>query len=301
MKKLFLIGFLACFLNACNDSQGGGLVFNPDDGIIPGDDGTVNTGLDPGKAANDCYPAFADDELNVVTWNIEFLSEENTNFDKVSEIVEDLDADVIAIQEINSISGFVNLANQLPEWTGYYRDIGGSLDLGFLVKTDAFLSIGEVFEAVDTSPRETIGIELTHISGLEVTLLNIHLKCCGEPGDFEQREQASIAIKNYIDQNLADEAVILLGDFNDEIASSSSPFQNFKEDASNYQFADIGIANGSSFNFSYPSWPSHLDHLLITDELFDLVGLVQTITAEDCVSSYSSQVSDHRPVLASFK
>ncbi len=296
MKKFLLIGFVLLGLaSGCGDSQGGGLDFDPDGG------GIVGSGVDPGKSASTCYPAFANNELNVVTWNIEFLSSGNTDLNKVKSIVESLDADIIAVQEINSISSFNDLANSLSEWQGYSIDIGGSLDLGFLVKTDAFLEIGNIYVAVDTSPRETIGINVKHASGIEVTLLNVHLKALGGSSNVAQREAAAIAIKSHIDSNLSSEAVIVLGDFNDDITESDTPFENFINDSNNYSFADIGIALGSTANFSYPSWPSHIDHILITDELFNKVGLVQTIKPESCVSNYDDDVSDHRPVLASFK
>ena len=293
--KLVCAATLVAILISCGDSQGGGLDFNPDDG------GVIGSGIDPGKGASTCYPAFADNELNVATWNIERFSASRTDFSKVRSIVNDLDADIIAIQEINSLSDFTSLANGLPDWTGYAMDIGGQPDLGFLVKSDAFLEIGSVYNAVDLWPRDALAIDVKHASGLEVTLINIHLKCCGDPDEVEAREESSIDLKGYIDSNLSTKAVILLGDFNDDITENDTPFDNFLDDPGNYRFADMGIALGSSTNFSYPSWPSHIDHILITDELFGKVGLVQTIKPESCVSNYSYVVSDHRPVLASFK
>ena len=98
--------------------------------------------------------------------------------------------------------------------------------------------------------------------------------------------------------NLDDDAVILLGDFNDEI-TGNTPFQNFIDNP-DFRFATQAIANGSSTNWSFPSFPSHIDHILISNELFDKVGVVQTIRPESCVSGYSQNISDHRPVLASF-
>ena len=63
------------------------------------------------------------------------------------------------------------------------------------------------------------------------------------------------------------------------------------------------IAQGSNSNWSYPTWPSHIDHLLITNELFDEYGnngsAVETIKLDDYFSSwyaYDNNVSDHRPV-----
>ena len=296
MPKLFV--FLIVVLTACGDSPGGGLDFDRNKPVYEGE------GDDPGKSASGCYPAFQDEELNVVTWNIKFFSESNTDLDKVKSIVEDLDADIIAVQEINSISSFNTLANLMTDWEGYSVDIGGSLDLGYLVKESSFTSVGSISTDFNTILRPAAVINVKHVSGLDVTLFNIHLKCCGN--GYSQRVSASNSMKNTLDANYASSQIIVLGDFNDEISTSSSPFQNFISDASDYRFADMTVATGSGSNFSYACTevsycPSHIDHIMISNELFDAFTRVQTIKPEPCVSGYSFDVSDHRPVLASFK
>jgi endonuclease/exonuclease/phosphatase family metal-dependent hydrolase len=135
---------------------------------------------------------------------------------------------------------------------------------------------------------------------LEVTLLNIHLKCCGGSSNINRRAAASADMKDYIDQNLSDQNVIILGDFNDDI-NSDSPFINFINDSDNYQFADAAIAAGSQNFWSYPSWPSHIDHILITNELTDNLTEVKTLRMNDCISSYDPDISDHRPIMATFR
>ena len=100
--------------------------------------------------------------------------------------------------------------------------------------------------------------------------------------------------------------MILLGDFNDELMDpdSSNVFDIFIKDDGNYQFVDMGIAFGSSTNWSYPGFPSHLDHILITNELFDefdnTLSTVQIIHVEDYFeggwNEYVNFISDHRPV-----
>ena len=78
----------------------------------------------------------------------------------------------------------------------------------------------------------------------------------------------------------------------------------FLEDPTHYQFADEAIASGAQSGWSYPGWPSHLDHILITDALFaDLSNPgaeVATIKVDDFMSggfsSYDYYISDHRPV-----
>ena len=57
----------------------------------------------------------------------------------------------------------------------------------------------------------------------------------------------------------------------------------FLNDSQNYFFTDLEIAQGSSTGWSFPNWPSHLDHILITDELFDDLNnsQVQTIKIDE--------------------
>ena len=56
--------------------------------------------------------------------------------------------------------------------------------------------------------------------------------------------------------------------------------------------------------WSFPSWPSHLDHIIISDELFDdynnLNSSCNTLIVDDLFNNgwadYNQFVSDHRPV-----
>ena len=92
------------------------------------------------------------------------------------------------------------------------------------------------------------------------------------------------------------------GFFNDLLtdATNNNVFQQVLDDTPNYTFADMSIANGSSANWSYPSWPSHLDHILVTKSLFDFIDNTQTLLLEHNSYTnygiYKNNVSDHRPV-----
>ena len=101
---------------------------------------------------------------------------------------------------------------------------------------------------------------------------------------------------------MSDQNVIVLGDFNDDIAeSTNNVFSNFLNDTENYYFADTHIAEGPSSNWSFPNWPSHLDHILITNEIFGVEpSSVTTLRLDDSIlggwSNYDNYISDHRPV-----
>ena len=69
--------------------------------------------------------------------------------------------------------------------------------------------------------------------------------------------------------------------------SCKIPFQIMSSemlfDSTNYYFADLYISNSSSANWSYPNWPSDIDHILVTNELFNYFtnSNVSTIRVDD--------------------
>ncbi len=260
----------------------------------------------------------SEDTFEVMTWNLEnFPKNSTTTINYVTQIVEALDIDLIAIQEISDETSFQQLVSNLPDYYGYIEST--SYDgLALLYKSDA-TRINNIYRIYDTTaywnafPRAPMVIDLTY-NNQQIYIINNHLKCCGDgvlnlsnSNDEETRRyEAMNLLKTYIDTNLPNENVIVVGDLNDVLtdAESNNVFQNVLDDATNYLFSDFDIAQGSSADWSYPSWPSHLDHILITNELFDAFNLssskIQVIKIDESLSGgwdeYDENVSDHRPV-----
>lgn len=316
MKKAFLVLFasLSLFTFSCEDEANDPIVINTggnndeDDSDGGGDDnGGDNTGggtcvfTEIDASFVNCVEPTDEDKLEVVTWNIEqFPNSGSTTLEAVEEIIANTNADIIALQEIVGISEMNTIANQLEDWDVKILDISGSLNMGYLYKTCEIATFSNPINVNVIEPRPAVMTTIKHNNGLEVVLFNIHLKCCGGSDNITRRQTASRNLKDYIDSNFDTDNVIVLGDFNDDI-DSGSPFNNFISDNTNYRFADEAIAAGSSSNWSYPSWPSHIDHILISNELFDNLEETRTIKLSSCVSGYSSFVSDHRPVISVFK
>lgn len=259
-----------------------------------------------------------DDTFEIMTWNLEtFPKNGQQTLDDVSKIVEALDVDFIAIQEINNQIAFQQMATNLAEYNGYIESTYYD-GLAFLYKPDV-VEINNIYRIYTTSnywnvfPRAPMIIDITY-HNQNITIINNHLKCCGDgilnltnTDDEEYRRYEAInLLKSYIDNNLQNENVILLGDLNDELSDNiyNNVFQSIIDDNLNYLFTDYDIALGSSSNWSYPSWPSHLDHILISNELFNEFDLsnsdIQTIKIDDYLSGgwteYDQDITDHRPV-----
>jgi len=259
-----------------------------------------------------------DSTFDVVTWNIEWFPKNGTTtVDSVATIISSLDADLMGLQEILDTTLCRQMINNIPGYDLFMDDnwFGG---LAFVYKTSS-INVQSIYKIYDTSlywntfPRSPLVIELIY-QGEELIVINNHFKCCGDgildmgnTSDEEfRRFQASNLLKQYIDDNFSSKRVMVIGDLNDLItdASPNNVYQAFLDDSTNYLFADESIAFGSSAYWSFPNWPSHLDHILVTNELFNdlqsIESIVQTIRVDHFLtggfSMYDYYISDHRPV-----
>ncbi len=260
----------------------------------------------------------SDSTLEVITWNLEqFPKEGQVTINYVSDIIQSLDVDVIALQEIGDISLFNQMVMNLDGYDGYAVP-GSYTDLAYIYKTST-IEVNRIYEIYTASsywapfPRPPLVLDFQY-KNLNFISINNHLKCCGDgvmdtgdPEDEETRRyRANILLRQYIDEYFPDNRVFIVGDMNDELTDevSDNVFQIILNDPENYLFVDMDIANGSPGNWSYPNWPSHIDHIAITGELFPAFenqgSVIQTIKAEQGVSGgwsvYENNVSDHRPV-----
>ncbi len=259
-----------------------------------------------------------DTTLDILTWNIErFPKNGQTTIYNVKEIIENLNADIIAIQEVSDISSFNQMVQDLDGYNGYLESTYFR-GLAYIYNTNV-IQINDIYEIYTTSeywnyfPRNPMVMDFNY-KEQRFIIINNHFKCCGDgsldldnQSDEETRRyHASRLLKEYIDSNFSDVNVFLVGDLNDSLTDNvdQNTFQNFIDDSNNFLFADMEIATGSSSDWSYPTWPSHLDHILISNELFDDFqnqnSSIEVIKIEDHLtngwSEYDTNITDHRPV-----
>ncbi|MBS3741004.1 MAG: endonuclease/exonuclease/phosphatase family protein [Candidatus Cloacimonetes bacterium] len=263
---------------------------------------TNNNGHDP---TIDSLYIGTDTTLDVMTWNIEhFPKQGDATVETVIEIIRELDLDMIVMQEIESEAAFDEIVEALEAWEGY-RSTGAAYDINLAViyNTEHLTvdNINNIFSDDWWAFPRTPQVIDCYYNGENYVVINNHLKAGGGSENEERRLAASESLKVYMDDNYPNKRVILLGDLNDSLTDSESEnvFWQFISDSTNYQFADMAIAKGSISRWSYPSWPSHLDHILITNELFEAweSGSTMTLLLDDYYEDYQYTVSDHRPVL----
>jgi len=264
-----------------------------------------------------------DSTLEVMTWNIEHFAKAGAvTADYVIEAIEGLEVDVIALQEIENSVYFNRVREGLADWTGDRATSASyQINLAFLYPVDGPVQVTTVYEILTNYrrelPRSPLVLEGT-FNGTNFVVINNHYKCCGdnildETQNYDEetrRRDASLLIDDFIRTNFPDRAVIVVGDLNDELTDTPAVnvFQNFLDAPDFYRFADMAIAQDTGTLWSYPKWPSHLDHILITQQLFAAAqqteGLIEVAPLQTLMggwSAYEKNVSDHLPVVLRIK
>jgi|GEM_PF-92682 len=254
-----------------------------------------------------------DATLEVVTWNLEsFAKSGKTTESYVIQAIEALDVDIVALQEIASLDSFNKVVKGLDGWSGYRAsNASADINLAFIYRTGGALQVQSIYPILggmdypDPFPRDPLVMELT-FNGTDYVVINNHYKAMGDALSEARRREASALLHQYVADHYTDRRVIIVGDLNDELGDSADDnvFLPFIDDPDNWRFADMEIALDISAQWSFPTWPSHLDHVLLTNETFgDLEAQGAAIKVIPLHSyfpggmgDYDRNISDHLPV-----
>ena len=127
-----------------------------------------------------------DNTFDVITWNLEsFPKVDGTTENYVSDIIVELESEIIGFQEINDISAFNTMMASTSDYSGYVLDANyGGINMAYAVKNDvsvideyAILSSSNYNYAFAGRPPYLIHVEKNNI---EYYIINVHLKCCGD-------------------------------------------------------------------------------------------------------------------------
>ena len=290
MSNIKIIFQLCCLLFlSCSEQEE--YIFNPGDSIFNSSLNVVGQ----------------DNTLDIITWNIEHFPKNNLTNLYVKQVIDSLNVDIIGFQEIESTFYFNDLLDSLGNhWDGF-RSGGNSSnyqELAYLINTSKVEILSDPYTILNSyqhefAYREPLVLKISY-DNEDLVLINVHYKCCD--GHEDRRLQASVILHEYINLNFINSKVIVLGDFNDMLTDGNNNiFSPFLSDMNNFYFTDFSIANSSNEFWSFPSWPSHLDHILITNELFNYIVDTQTVLIDwsliGGLSAYDTYVSDHRPVI----
>ncbi len=231
--------------------------------------------------------------MKVVSWNIHRCFGVDRRYDpaRVAQVLQEIDADVIALQEIDSSLRAEDGSNQLiylARHLGMHAVMGPTLDRDYGAYGNAVLTKYEItrFDEHDLSyrrvePRGAISIQLRAAWG-EFRLVNTHLGLKYWERSFQiDRLLAQLV---WPEGNLAD-PVIFLGDFNEW-----------------FPFSGNALRLERAFKFKsprVPTFPAHWPRFAL-DRIY-LSGPVADLSCEVPRTSLTRVASDHLPVIAQFR
>ncbi|WP_031425283.1 endonuclease/exonuclease/phosphatase family protein [Flavimarina sp. Hel_I_48] len=145
----------------------------------------------------------------------------------------------------------------------------------------------------------------------EIDLIALHARAnsgTSAQNRYDMRKYDVEVLKDSLDVQFADRKVILMGDYNDDvdetvadgINTTVSSYVEYVNDAANYSVVTSVLSDEGKRSYVFRE--NMIDHILITDELFDtyLEGSA-TVNYEYYDADYTQTASDHFPVSARFK
>ncbi len=329
-----MIGLCATFLAACEPASSTG----PESGFEGDADSTPNENTDGSNAerilSNDSVEVLSsadlggcelanigginvaaigsNEELELVTWNVRNFPQSGPNSEQVVlSILNDMDADVIALQEVTSLSAFERLVACKPGYTGiisnheYQSGNLPSIKPAFLIRDDRVrLSAATlIFESTYDFPRPVLKASGTLLRDeaelAALQLFNLHLKAGTGSEDRERREDAIFALTRHLDALTLENpnsVNIAMGDYNEEYDESDDN-SAFTPMLTNH---DVLEPSGNAYSLVISR--NLVDHIVVSSSFAAIASLNRVshlpLDENDSIFNYVDAASDHVPVVA---
>ena len=255
------------------------------------------------------------DEIEIITWNTEFFpAHPDSTVPVLASVIDGMDADMIAFQEIRFTGFFSSLMSRLPNYDFIVSQQSSFMDQAIIYKKDMFTLVNqsEIFAEDDYNfaGRPPLRGDFQYRCGEEVlnfSVINLHMKCCDS--GLKRRQKAALMLHKYLDEEMESgyKNFIVLGDWNDDLKDKDSEhcFHPFFDD-NRFYFINQELVYDRS-KASYPKEPyiSFLDHILVSKHMIprSKINRAETLFIEDYLggfSIYEKYISDHRPVMLGF-
>ena len=268
--------------------------------------------------------------LDIASWNIEWFGStgngpknETLQLQNARDVIKGTDFDIWGLIEIVSASQFDSMLAQLPEYDGFLANdpmvengaafyTAGEQKVGLLYRSSV-VSVERARLILTSNENDFAGrppLEVTLETTIDgatdsLVVIVVHTKALTDTASWQRRLNASNALKAYLDSTYPTTRVIVIGDFNDDIDTSTSkgkpsPYANFVADTAGYFFptkalTDAGVSSTVGFR-------DMIDHHLATNELMAsyVAESAEVYRVDKFVSSYGSTTSDHYPVLSRY-
>lgn len=262
-------------------------------------------------------PALAS-EFKVATWNIAHLNDENgegekqrsdEDFNKLAEIALELDADIIAVQEVENAEAVKRVFGSDYQFEISKREIPANRfqqRTGFAIRQGIEVTRNPDYEDLATSSGLRYGTDVTvELEGKKLRLLSVHLKsgCFTQDLDnpssdsCQKLSQQIPKLEEWIDRR-ANEGIpyIVLGDFNRRMNDSDELWTELDDGIP----ANADLERVPSQGAEPACWKfrEYIDFFLMSPQVarWRTDGLISIRIPEDTSSSRDTKLSDHCPL-----
>lgn len=259
--------------------------------------------------------------FDVVTWNIEWFGatfngppDPIAQMNNVIKVINTIDADLYALQEIADSYKFYALIDSLESYSGFLAPYSQAQKTAYLFKTSVIDSISsglleEGQSSFDWGGRLPLSFSFDATVAGETRRIhtyNIHAKAFGDEPSYLRRRDAAHSIRQYFNKFRRSDNVIFLGDFNDQLNFSTyneeeSPYSVFLDDekylAVSKTLEDEGFSSYLSAKFR-----SFIDHTFVKNNLIEYhINGSQRVANVDYIHNFETTTSDHAPVWSRFQ
>ena len=196
--------------------------------------------------------------LDVATWNLLYFGspnagpiDEKLQMARIRDVITGTDADLWSVQEVTSNETFDQLLSHLPGYAGLLSNdsivthgsdfyTGGEQKVGIIYKsamvsvTSAQLVLTELNTAFAGRPPLEVRVRVTQGGTTrDAVVFSLHAKASSDTASYNKRAAAAVGLKAYVDSALADDLVLIPGDWNDDVDESiteglDTPYPHFR-------------------------------------------------------------------------
>ena len=265
--------------------------------------------------------------LDVATWNIEWFgsasngpSNDDLQLQYVSDMINTLDLDLIAVQEISNVTYWNRLLSNCSNYSGVLSTWSQTQKTGLLFNKNQFeflyqkhilanyeydfgggrlpLEVGLIPQYPEWPKGDTLRIWVLHMKANTGS-------SSSKVQAYNRRYNAGVALKMYIDKLGNANKGLIMGDWNDDFDQSilsgyATPYQNYIKDT-NYIVNSFSLS--AARERSTVSYNDMIDHIVCTPGLKGqwIKDSSRVLYADKWISNYGNIVSDHYPVFTKFK
>jgi hypothetical protein len=265
--------------------------------------------------------------LDVTTWNLEWYGTADTTLgqrnkdlqrQRIRIIMDTIQADIYALQEVISDAALAALSDSIKGSYGrlFATEVTSDQKLAYIYNKNVVTPVDNGL-AVNGGARAwgngrfpfryTFDAKVGDVTK-RFSAFNIHAKATSDStaaDDYQRRKTDAETFHQYLKDFYGDANVMVLGDFNDRLLTTTtdstlpSCYSAFLNDQDNWfattaELERQGLSSYIGFNRGM------LDHMLVSNEVKPLHYRSFVESPERYLTSYSTTVSDHRPVTGRF-